>query len=46
MFRYNNEIDPQGTSQFGHVAEEVQRVNPDLVVRVKKENPTLCATTR
>src|SRR6266545_3997728 len=32
-FRYKKEIDPQSTSQFGLVAEEVEKVNPDLVVR-------------
>jgi len=32
-FRYKKEIDPTGTSQFGLVAEEVEKVNPDLVVR-------------
>ena len=35
-FRYNKEIDPAGTSQFGLVAEEVEKVNPDLVVRDKR----------
>ncbi len=32
-FRYKKEIDRQGTLQFGLVAEEVENVNPDLVVR-------------
>jgi hypothetical protein len=32
-FRYKREIDPQGVLQFGLVAEEVEKVNPDLVVR-------------
>jgi hypothetical protein len=32
-FRYKKEIDPTGRSQFGLVAEEVEKVNPDLVVR-------------
>jgi Chaperone of endosialidase len=35
-FRYNDEIDPGGTSQFGLVAEEVENVNADLVVRDKE----------
>jgi hypothetical protein len=35
-FHYTNEIDPAGTSQFGLVAEEVEKVNPDLVVRDKE----------
>ncbi len=33
IFRYKKEIDPKGISQFGLVAEEVEKVNPDLVVR-------------
>jgi hypothetical protein len=32
-FRYKKEIDPAGTSQFGLVAEDVEKVNPDLVIR-------------
>jgi hypothetical protein len=32
-FRYKQELDPDGIPQFGLVAEEVERVNPDLVVR-------------
>jgi len=32
-FRYKQEIDPDGTPQFGLVAEQVAEVNPDLVVR-------------
>jgi trimeric autotransporter adhesin len=32
-FRYKKEIDPQGIPQFGLVAEEVEEVSPDLVVR-------------
>jgi hypothetical protein len=32
-FRYKKELDPKGISQFGLVAEEVEKVNPDLVVR-------------
>jgi hypothetical protein len=34
-FRYKKEIDPAGRSQFGLVAEEVDKVNPDLVVHDK-----------
>ena len=37
--RYKKEIDPAGTSQFGLVAEEVEKVNPDLVVRDKEGRP-------
>ena len=32
-FRYKKEIDADGTPQFGLVAEDVEKVNPDLVVR-------------
>jgi uncharacterized coiled-coil protein SlyX len=32
-FRYKHELDPDGTPQFGLVAEDVAKVNPDLVVR-------------
>jgi hypothetical protein len=35
VFRYKREIDPAGTSQFGLVAEDVEKINPDLVVRDK-----------
>jgi hypothetical protein len=38
-FRYKKEIDPAGTGQLGLVAEEVERVNPDLVVRDKEGKP-------
>ena len=30
-FRYKKEIDPEGTPEFGLVAEDVDKVNPDLV---------------
>jgi len=32
-FRYKEELDPTKIPQFGLVAEEVEKVNPDLVVR-------------
>jgi hypothetical protein len=35
-FRYKKEIDPKGIVQFGLVAEDVAKVNPDLVVRDAK----------
>jgi hypothetical protein len=38
-FRYKKEIDAGGTSQFGLVAEDVEQVNPDLVVRDKEGKP-------
>ena len=38
-FRYKPEIDPAGTLQFGLVAEDVEKVNPDLIVRDKEGKP-------
>src|SRR6266540_3265706 len=38
-FRYKKQIDRTGRSQFGLVAEDVERVNPDLVVRDKEGKP-------
>ena len=38
-FRYKKGIDPQGIPQFGLVAEEVEKVNPDLVIRDKEGKP-------
>ena len=38
-FRYKKEIDPAGISQFGLVAEDVEKVNPDLVVRDQEGKP-------
>src|SRR6266540_648741 len=35
-FRYKQEIDPEGIPQFGLVAEDVEKVNPDLVARDAK----------
>jgi hypothetical protein len=32
-FRYKYELDPDGIPRFGLVAEDVEKVNPDLVVR-------------
>jgi uncharacterized coiled-coil protein SlyX len=32
-FRYKQELDPEGIPQFGLVAEQVEKVNPDLVAR-------------
>jgi uncharacterized coiled-coil protein SlyX len=32
-FHYKKDIEPQGVPQFGLVAEDVEKVNPDLVVR-------------
>jgi len=38
-FRYKKDIDPDGIPQFGLVAEDVEKVNPDLVVRDKEGKP-------
>jgi uncharacterized coiled-coil protein SlyX len=32
-FQYKRELDPYGVRQFGLIAEQVEKVNPDLVVR-------------
>jgi len=38
IFRYKKEIDPARTQQFGLVAEEVEKINRDLVVRDENGN--------
>ena len=38
-FHYKKEIDPKSAAQFGLVAEEVEKVNPDLVVRDQRGKP-------
>ena len=38
-FRYKKDIDPAGTPQLGLVAEDVNKVNPNLIVRDKEGNP-------
>jgi hypothetical protein len=38
-FHYEKAVDPAGVSQFGLVAEDVEKVNPDLVVRDKEGKP-------
>ena len=38
-FRYKQKIDPKGIPQFGLVAEDVEKVNPDLVARDKDGKP-------
>lgn len=38
-FRYKKEFDPTGAAQFGLVAEEVEKVNPDLVVHDGEGKP-------
>jgi len=38
-FRYKKEIDADGIPQFGLVAEEVEKVNPDLITRDRDGKP-------
>jgi hypothetical protein len=38
-FRYKHELDPAGILQFGLVAEDVEKVNPDLVARNEQGKP-------
>src|SRR5262249_20855734 len=38
-FRYKNEFDSEDIPQFGLVAEQVEKVNPDLVARDKQGKP-------
>jgi hypothetical protein len=38
-FHYKKEIDPTRTLQFGLVAEDVEKVNPALVMRDKEGKP-------
>jgi len=38
-FRYKHDLDPDGIPQFGLVAEQVARVNPDLVARDETGKP-------
>src|SRR5438876_2181288 len=38
-FRYKHELDPAGIPQFGLVAEQVEKVNPDLVARDGQGKP-------
>src|SRR4029077_958296 len=38
-FCYDQDIDENGLPQFGLVAEDVEKVNPDLVLRDKKGRP-------
>jgi predicted ribosome quality control (RQC) complex YloA/Tae2 family protein len=38
-FRYKKDIDPDGIPQFGLVAEDNEKVNPDLEVRDKEGKP-------
>jgi len=38
-FRYKKEFDPAGASQLGLVAEDVEKIDPDLVVHDKEGRP-------
>ena len=38
-FRYKKEIDPEGRQQFGLVAEDVEKLSPDLVARDQEGKP-------
>ena len=38
-FRYKTALDPKGIPQFGLVAEQVEKVNPDLVARDDQGKP-------
>jgi hypothetical protein len=38
-FRYKKEIDPDRTTQFGLVAEDVAKVDPDLITRDEQGRP-------
>ena len=39
VFRYKHELDPNGIPQFGLTAKQVEKVNPDLVVRDDQGKP-------
>src|SRR6266481_1040815 len=38
-FRYKKEVDPHRVAQFGLVAEDVEKINPDLVIRDAQGRP-------
>jgi pyridoxal/pyridoxine/pyridoxamine kinase len=38
-FRYKHEVDPKSIPQFGVVAEEAEKVNPNLVARDEHGKP-------
>jgi uncharacterized coiled-coil protein SlyX len=38
-FRYRKEVDPDATLQFGLVAEDVDKIHPELVVHDQQANP-------
>jgi Chaperone of endosialidase len=38
-FHYKKDVDPEAIPQFGLVAEQVEKVNPDLVARDEQGKP-------
>jgi uncharacterized coiled-coil protein SlyX len=38
-FRYKKQLDPDKVAQFGLIAEEVEKVNPDLITRDEEGKP-------
>ena len=38
-FHYKKELDPDGIAKFGLIAEQVEKVNPDLVARDEQGKP-------
>jgi len=38
-FRYKQKLDPRGIPQFGLVAEQVEKINPDLIARDQEGKP-------
>ena len=38
-FRYKKDLDPAAISQFGLIAEEVEKVSPDLIIRDREGKP-------
>jgi hypothetical protein len=39
IFHYKHDLDPESIPQFGLVAEDVEKVNPDLVARDEQGKP-------
>jgi uncharacterized coiled-coil protein SlyX len=39
-FRYKEQLDPDKIAQFGLIAEQVEKVNPDLITRDEAGKPT------
>ena len=38
VFHYKRDVDPHGVLWFGLVAEEVEAINPDLMVQILRAN--------